>query len=197
MKIKICGLRRKEDILYANKYLPDYIGFVFAKSKRQVSAAAARELKSMLDPRVKAVGVFVDEDMENVARTLEEKTIDIVQLHGREDQVYIDKLKKLFPAQIIKAVRVDEKFTMPSFRADYILFDSGSGGTGKTFDWEKIKGCKRPFFLAGGLNAENIKQAAALKPFCLDISGGVETGGVKDEGKIRQIINIIRGENYV
>jgi len=185
MKIKICGLKREEDIFYANKYLPDYIGFVFAKSKRQISAEEARELKKLLNPKIKAVGVFIDEDIKNIIPLLKEKIIDIVQLHGNEDQNYIDALKKAFPAPVIKAVRVGEDFVSPAVNADFILFDAG-GGSGKTFDWTKIKNYKKPFFLAGGLNADNIKEAAKLKPFCVDLSSGVETDGKKDEEKIKR-----------
>lgn len=192
MKIKICGLSRTQDIEIINKYKPDYAGFVFAKSKRQVTPEAARALKAMLSPQIKAVGVFVDEDLQNVISLLKQNIIDMAQLHGSEEQNYINALKKECPAPVIKAVRADGAFVLPEINSDYILFDSGPGGTGKTFDWQKIKDYKKPFFLAGGLDAENIKSAAVYKPYCADFNSGVETDGVKDEQKIKQIINIVR-----
>lgn len=193
MKIKICGLKSAKDILLANKYLPDYAGFVFAPSKRQVSAPQAREFRQMLERRIKTVGVFVDEDIQNVLALVREKIIDIAQLHGRENQAYINALTAA-GAPVIKAISVGENFVLPDVKADYVLFDSGAGGTGQTFNWQKIKGYKNPFFLAGGLNASNIKEAMKLNPFCLDINSGVETNGVKDEAKIKQIFSIIKGE---
>ena len=192
MKIKICGIRRKEDIQYVNKHVPDYIGFVFAPSKRQVSEAEAKSLKAVLDTRIKAVGVFVNEKLERIVDLCKQGIIDIVQLHGQETQEYIDTLKQQINAPVIKAIPVGDDFVLPLSGADYVLFDAPKGGSGKTFDWDKIKEYKKPFFLAGGISLENIKAACAQKPFCIDVSSGAETNFVKDEGKIGQLIAAVR-----
>ncbi len=199
-KIKICGLKRQEDISYVNKYLPDYVGFVFAESRRQIDDAGARALKELLDRRIRAVGVFVNEPVEHIVKLCGEKVIDLVQLHGEEDEAYILKLKSLIPNDIIKAVRVRQAGqieAMQELPCNHLLFDTYSdkqyGGSGRSFDRRLIpKHCK-PFFLAGGLKAENI--TAAIKdcnPYCVDVSSGAETEGRKDENKIKEIIDIVR-----
>ncbi|AKL98083.1 phosphoribosylanthranilate isomerase [Endomicrobium proavitum] len=196
-KIKICGLKRTEDIKYVNKYLPDYAGFVFAPSKRQVSVCAAAELRENMDERIKSAGVFVNEDIKNIELLCKEKIINLVQLHGDEDDEYIKKLKDAVDNEIIKVVKINSQFSilnsqLPS-NADYLLFDSGAG-SGKTFDWDLIKDYKKPYFLAGGINLDNVCDAVkTLSPYCIDVSSGVETGGVKDEKKISKIISLVRG----
>ena len=167
VKVKICGLKREQDIECVNRLLPDYIGFVFAKTKREVTEQQAAQLKAMLNPQIKAVGVFVNAEIDKIIRLAESRTIDIIQLHG-----------------------------------DYLLFDTYTkgqyGGTGKRFDLalvadEKIK---KPYFIAGGLEAANI--ADVLKnsnAFAVDVSGGVETEGLKDPEKIAAFIAEVRGDN--
>ena len=183
-KIKICGLVMPSDIQYVNKYLPDYIGFVFAPSKRQITFETAKELKQALNPAIKAVGVFVDEAHENIIKLVNENIIDIVQLHGSENEEYILALRQKVSAPIIK---------VNAAGGDYILFDNSSGGSGKTFNWDTIKTAKGSF-LAGGLNASNVEAAIKkLNPYCVDLSSGVETDGKKDAAKIKEIINIVRG----
>ena len=197
-KIKICGLTRTEDIDVVNEFMPDYIGFVFAKSRRQVSAEQAKELKNKLRPAIKAVGVFVNEKPENIAEIANQGIIDLIQIHGDEDAAYCAQLRKLTQAPIIKVVRVereDDLAGIEEFDCDYYLFDTLSskdyGGTGKTFDHSILynKGIKKPFFVAGGLNQDNVAAVIeVIKPFGVDASGGVETDGIKDANKIKEFI---------
>ena len=197
-KIKICGLTRTEDIEMVNEFLPDYIGFVFAKSRRQVSAEQAKELKNKLRPAIKAVGVFVNEKPENIAEIANQGIIDLIQIHGDEDAAYCAQLRKLTQAPIIKVVRVereDDFAGIEAFDCDYYLFDTLSskdyGGTGKAFDHSLLynKEIKKPFFVAGGLNQDNVAAVSeVIKPFGVDTSGGVETDGIKDANKIKEFI---------
>lgn len=196
-KIKICGLRRMEDINYVNQCKPDYVGFVFADSPRKVTKEQARQLRNHLEPDIIPVGVFVNEEVEVVAELINEGIIDIAQLHGEEDEVYIHKLRKLTDnGLIIKAVRVasEEDVTdCEQIPADYLLFDSFSiqkhGGTGKVFDWSLIQQVRKPFFLAGGIRMDNVQKAISeVRPFAVDVSSAVETGGYKDYHKIKQIL---------
>lgn len=188
-KIKFCGLSRTCDIENANELKPDYIGFVFApKSRRYVTYEKAAELKSRLSSEIQAVGVFVNEDPQNIAKLLQDDIIDIAQLHGDEDEDYIAQLRLLTDKKIIKAFRIktvkDIKIAEQS-TADYILLDSGAG-TGEVFDWGFVKSIRRPYFLAGGLDARNAASAVkALYPFAVDVSSGIETDGVKDKQKWR------------
>lgn len=202
-RIKICGLTSKEDILAVNTWKPDYIGFVFAPGKRQLTALRAKELKELLLPEIPAVGVFVNSPMEEVLDLAEQKTIDCIQLHGDEDCNYILELKKQlgpgFP--IIKAVRVRTEADIiqaEELPADFLLFDTYTkgvyGGSGKTFDWSMIPSIKTPWFLAGGIDAANIRLAVETGAFCLDLSSSLETEGKKDPEKIREIIQIIRSK---
>lgn len=196
-KIKICGLSRAEDIAAVNRFLPDYIGFVFAESKRQVNIETAALLKEKLNPRIKAVGVFVNAPIEKIEEIYKKGIIDLIQLHGDEDDAYIRSLKNICGCPVIKAASVGESLPpMPPF-ADYPLFDTLSaqrGGTGKTFDWNILKSFNAsPYFLAGGLTGENISSALALlAPYCVDVSGGVETDGLKDANKIEHFIQTVR-----
>ena len=197
-KIKICGLTRTEDIEMVNEFLPDYIGFVFAKSRRQVSAEQAKKLKNKLRPGIKAVGVFVNEKPENIAEIANQGIIDLIQIHGDEDAAYCAQLRKLTQAPIIKVVRVereDDFAGIEEFDCDYYLFDTLSskeyGGTGKAFDHSLLynKEIKKPFFVAGGLNQDNVAAVIeAIKPYGVDTSGGVETDGIKDINKIKEFI---------
>lgn len=200
-RIKICGLSRPCDIECVNEVGPDYIGFVFAKSRRQVSCEQAALLKKMLRPDICAVGVFVNEEPEKAAQLVKDEIIDMVQLHGQEDEAYIGYLRRLLekkPCSIIKAFSVKSPEDVERAcrcSADYILLDHGAGGTGRAFDWSMIGRIGRPFFLAGGLGAENIEAAARTGAFALDVSSGVETEGRKDPQKIEMCVRKIKGWN--
>ena len=197
-KIKLCGLRREADIEAVNILLPDYIGFVFAPgSKRYVLPAEAKKLKEKLDKRIKAVGVFVNEDLKTVAELLHNGTIDMAQLHGSEDEAYIRELSAAARKPVIKAFKItnnDDAKTAEMSTADYILYDSGAG-TGKVFDWSWLDGIEREYFLAGGLSIENVSEAIKkLHPYAVDVSSGIETDGLKDEAKMKEFISNARGE---
>ena len=197
--IKICGLSRPEDIDVVNELCPDFIGFVFyEKSKRNVTKEKAKSLKEKLDSRIPAVGVFVNADPEFVISLLEERIIDIAQLHGSEDEEYIQNIRAKTGRKVIKAFVVNDAQSLEEAEkssADYLLLDSGMG-TGSTFDWSKLDEVTRPYFLAGGLGLDNIDMALSeIKPYAVDVSSGVETDGVKDPAKIREFINRVRKYN--
>ena len=194
MKIKICGLFRDCDIDYVNEAKPDFAGFVFAKSHRQVSIETAEKLKNKLDKNILSVGVFVNEDINKIAEICNKNIIDLVQLHGDEDDNYINELKKVCSKKIIKAVKVKTGENIIRWRncqADWLMFDAGKG-EGKTFDWSALKDFIRPYFLAGGINESNIEQAIKINPYCIDISSGVETNKVKDKNKILNIVRRVK-----
>ena len=193
-KIKICGLFREEDIEYVNEAMPDYIGFVFARSHRQLSQQIAQKLKNKLDKNILAVGVFVNEKINTIAEICNKNIIDFVQLHGDEDDNYINELKKVCSTKIIKAIKVKTGEDILRWRnctADFLMFDAGKG-EGKQFDWNLIKNFIRPYFLAGGINENNIEQALKLNPYGIDVSSGVETNKVKDKQKILSITKKIK-----
>jgi len=194
IKIKFCGLFREEDIEYVNKLNPDYIGFVFAKSKRQITEEKAIDLKNKLKSNIKVVGVFVDEDIEKIIDLLSNGVIDIAQLHGNEREEDIKNIKNKSKKQVIKAIRVTTSEDIESWKnscADFLLLDNGQG-TGKTFDWNNIKNLNRPFFLAGGLSIDNIKEAIEkVSPMAIDISSGIESNGVKDYEKMKEVMKIL------
>lgn len=195
MKIKICGLKRFEDIEYVNLYKPDYVGFVFAGKKRKISFEFSKELKSYLSKDIVSIGVFVDEDIEHIVSLVKDKVIEMVQLHGNEDETYIKKLKQLIDVPIIKAIKViDEKSLQINLDVDYYLLDNVDAGSGKSFDWSYIKQLDKPIFLAGGINLNNVDEALKQNVYALDISSGVETNGLKDKSKIEEIIRRIRHE---
>lgn len=196
-KIKLCGLSESYGIEAANQLQPDYIGFVFApRSTRYVNPKKAAMLKGRLSPSVKSVGVFVREKPENIAKLLESGTIDIAQLHGGESEDYIRQLRKLSDKPLIKAFRLDTQEDVKAANisgADYVLLDSGQGGTGEVFDWELLKEMNRPYFLAGGLNADNVRGAIELlHPYAVDVSSGIETAGHKDVGKMSTFVRTVR-----
>ena len=198
-KIKFCGLTRIEDIKAVNDLKPEFIGFVFwPKSRRVVTREQASELKAVLDPSIKAVGVFVDEDTDIVKALLNDDIIDIAQLHGSEDGAYINELKNSTGKPVIKAFRIrseDDAKKAHESPADMVLLDSGMG-TGKTFNWEIIKGVKRPYFLAGGLVPDNAAEAIReLHPYALDVSSGIETEGIKDIKKMTDFYKAVRKED--
>lgn len=192
MKIKICGLSRASDIDYVNEAKPDFIGFVFAPSRRRVSAEWAEARRPSLSSEITPVGVFVNEPIANVARLLNKSVIGMAQLHGQENEAYIQELKALTDKPIIKAIRVLSQADIEMAQhtlADFLLLDNGAGGTGESFDWSLVKNVSRPFFLAGGLKTDNIEQAiAATSPYAVDLSSGVETDGLKDRTKILEIV---------
>ena len=199
-KVKICGLTRVEDIEYANRLRPNFIGMVFyAKSKRAVTAEQAAMLKGKLDKAIKAVGVFVNNEINFIANLAQAGIIDVIQLHGDEDGAYILRLREAVdkPAiPIIKAIRVRSKESLQGLEAypvDYFLFDTYKaghyGGTGERFNLElESIHIPRPYFIAGGLDAGNIAEVIAANPkaFAVDVSGGVEDSatGLKDAAKM-------------
>lgn len=210
MRVKICGLKTLDDVRIVNRYLPDYVGFVFADTKRFVTDEQAFAMKKALDTRIQAVGVFVNEPLEHVVSLCKCGIIDVVQLHGEEQDDYIRELKKQTDKSVIKAVRVqssEQVNNMLTQQADYMLFDTYQkgipGGSGERFPLEILqrsleeqaaKGRQiQPFFLAGGLSPGNVTEVLAnLECFGVDVSTGVETQGSKDEAKVRQFIHIVR-----
>lgn len=196
-RIKLCGLQSLNDVTAANGVQPDYIGFVFAKtSKRFVTPQTAEELRKKLDRKIAVVGVFVNEPVEIVAALLNKGIIDMAQLHGNESEEYITLLRKKTDKKLIKAFSVNEAKKLQaaySCSADYILLDSGSGGTGKIFDWNLLQDFDRPYFLAGGLNITNVSEAVSrLHPYAVDVSSGIETDGRKDDIKMAAFVNAVR-----
>ena len=188
MKIKFCGMRRAEDIAALNELKPDFAGFILAKGfKRTITYKEAEDLGRALDPEIKKVGVFVNDDVETVAELVKKAVIDIPQLHGDEDEEYIKKLRTLCDAEIIKVFKIkteEDVAKAVACSADHILLDAGTG-EGKTFEWQLIKELKRPYILAGGLDADNITEAVkALHPWGVDVSSGIETNGIKDPEKM-------------
>lgn len=228
VKVKFCGIRRTEDIEAMNRLKPDLAGFVFAKSKRQVTKEQAAALKELLDPGIKTVAVLVNMPVEEAAALANTGIADLLQLHGDEDAAYIAKLKTLTGAKIIKAIRLrsgglpvqgngaeERAYTAnagllaEAAQADYYLFDTflpdTYGGTGKTFSLSLLNNLliDKPFFLAGGLDADNVEEIirqvqkdATLLPFFygVDVSGGIETGVVKDPIKMEAFMKAIRGK---
>ena len=194
-KIKICGLTRAEDISIVNEFLPDYIGFVFAESKRKISMEQADRLKAKLSPKIKVVGVFVNAQIREIENLCRGGVVDIIQLHGDEDSAYIDQVRHL-GKPVIKAVRVGDILPNIDYQGDFLLFDKlstkGYGGLGESFDWELLKKVKSPFFLAGGVDANNIDKALKYEPFAIDVSSGVEVDGVKNRELIKEIIGKVR-----
>ncbi|MGO5097443.1 phosphoribosylanthranilate isomerase [Agathobaculum sp. LCP25S3_E8] len=197
--IKLCGLAQPCDIETANALKPQYVGFVFAsKSKRYVKPERARELRQMLAPDIKAVGVFVNEKPETIADFLNNGLIDVAQLHGDESDDHIAQLRKYTDRSIIKAFRIrtaSDIVHAEQSTADYVLLDSGAG-TGTAFDWNLIHSIKRPYFLAGGLESGNVRAAIrTLRPFAVDVSSGIETDGVKDKTKMAAFVAAVRKED--
>lgn len=206
MKLKLCGIRRPEDISYANAFPPDYIGFVFARSKRQVTAETAAELTQKLRHDIQTVGVFVNEPLENLLHIAQTARLDILQLHGDEDDAYIATLRQYTGLPVWKAVRVTDAESLQradNLAVDRLLLDSFSpasyGGTGKTANWAVIQTARpcKPFFLAGGLTVDNLKEAiGAVHPDGVDLSGGIETDGYKDKEKIKAVVERVRQIDY-
>lgn len=199
MKLKFCGIRRECDIDYINEFSPDYIGFIFAPSKRMITPRNAGILNRRRKGSISSVGVFVNAAIEEVLTAMNISGIDILQLHGDETKEYISELRQHTDNEIWKAVRVkqpDDIIKAQDLGADKLLLDSFSetayGGTGVCSDWNIIKNTdiKVPFFIAGGINEHNILSAAQLDPYGIDISGGIESNGTKDRDKIKKIIKL-------
>ena len=199
-RIKICGLTRPEDVRYVNTAKPDWCGFILnvPSSRRNVTPEQARALRAGLDPDIRPVGVFVDRPVEEVAALLNSGVISVAQLHGREDDAYISVLRTLAPGCVVwRAFQLRSQADLAAADAsgaDLVLLDNGRG-TGQTFDWSLAGSVHRPFLLAGGLTPESIPRAvAALRPYGLDLSSGVETDGVKDPAKIQAAVTAAREE---
>ena len=197
-RIKLCGLSRLADIKIVNSLCPEYIGFVFyEKSSRYVTTEKAVELKNLLSDRIKAVGVFVDEPLEKVVDLLDKGIIDIAQLHGNENDEYIKRLREHSKRPVIKAFRIKSKEDIKKAEgslADFILLDSGQG-SGEAFDWELLRDIKRDYFLAGGLDPYNVKDALRiLHPYAVDVSSGIEKDHIKDERLMAAFVSAVRKE---
>ena len=220
-KIKICGLRRPEDIEAVNKYLPEYVGFVFyKKSKRYVTEEQAEKLRELLDEKISSAGVFVNADKAEILRLMRKGIISVAQLHGNESEDYIRELKEelqkpgifsdrkeymtggeIIKAFVFKNLKEEDAVRKSAWRileeagkspADYILFDNGYG-SGETFDWSILRDFDKPYFLAGGLNPDNVSGAVKmLHPYAVDVSSGVEEDGYKNPEKIREFIEKVR-----
>lgn len=209
-KIKICGLRTLADVEIVNRYQPEYAGFVFAKTRRFVTDEQALAMRQMLESRIQTVGVFVDEPMEHIIQLCDTGVINIVQLHGNETEAYIRELKQKTDRCVIKAVRVQcaaQVTECMASEADFMLFDTYKegmpGGTGERFSLELLQegltklrenNCTiKPYFLAGGLDCENVAQIIRLTDcYAVDVSTGVETDGVKDETKVKRFLECVR-----
>lgn len=200
VKLKLCGIRRPEDVIFLNEYPPDYAGFIFAETRRKVSLEQAEALCGMLSDRIERVGVFVNMPLENMGAYGD--ILDVFQLHGDEDEAYISALREIIPAEceIWKAVRArsaEDIRRADNTSADRLLIDAFTpdayGGTGHTADWDMILSAspEKPFFAAGGISSENFLEAAEkLRPYGIDISSGIETDGIKDKSKIAEIISL-------
>ena len=211
-KIKLCGMMKPCDIEYANRVKPDLIGFIFANTRRKISAAQAKQFRKALDAEISAVGVFVNEDISVITSLVQDGCIDMIQLHGEEDADYIRRLREICDVPVIKAVKVqtvEQIRQAAALPVDYLLLDTYRkgvlGGTGEAFDWELLREAKaaagdtaegelfgKPYFLAGGLHAGNLREAAALGSYGLDVSSGIETDGSKDFDKMVEVVNIVR-----
>ena len=208
-KVKMCGISKVETIPAIVDAKPDYMGLVFAPSKRQVTVEQAKILVEELHKQyavrynsetIKIVGVFVNETIENLLKIAEEVKLDVIQLHGDEDESFIQILKEQSNVEVWKAVQVRsaadaEKWIDSS--ADMLLFDAyhkdERGGTGEVFDWSSLDEFERPFMLAGGIDSTNVARAIrTVRPYGIDISSGIETNSVKDNEKMKAFTNIVR-----
>lgn len=211
-KIKLCGMMKPCDIEYANRVKPDFVGFIFANTRRKISAAQAKQFREALDAEIPAVGVFVNEDISVITSLVQNGCIDLIQLHGEEDADYIRRLREVCDVPVIKAVKVqtvEQIRQAAALPVDYLLLDTYRkgvlGGTGEAFDWELLREAKvaagdtaegelfgKPYFLAGGLHAGNLREAAALGSYGLDVSSGIETDGSKDFTKMVEVMELLR-----
>ena len=192
--IKICGMRRKEDIAAANRCRPDYIGVILSEGfRRSVEPQEARRMCEMLDPGIRVVGVFVNEPIRRISETCD--FLDFVQLHGQEDNSYLEKLREVTDIPLLQAFRIsgpDDFGRAMESTADLILLDSGTG-SGRSFDWDLIGKPDRPWILAGGLGPDNVAEAVSrFRPYAVDLSSGAETDGWKDPEKMRLCVEAVR-----
>ncbi|MDH9150263.1 phosphoribosylanthranilate isomerase [Streptococcus infantis] len=190
-KVKICGLSTKEAVKTAVSAGADYIGFVFAPSKRQVTLEQAAELAKFIPSHIQKVGVFVSPSRAELLEAVDKVGLDLVQVHGQ----VADDLFEDLPCASIQAVQVDRDGHVPNSQADYLLFDAPVAGSGQTFDWGRLDTIElaQPFFIAGGLNEDNVARAIQhFSPFAVDVSSGVETNGQKDHEKIRRFIERVK-----
>ena len=199
MKIKICGIKNENEAKIINECMPDIAGFVFASGKRQIDINKAKILKKIVNPEIETAGIFVEQNEDEILKIYNEKVIDIIQLHGDYDERTIKNLKEKTGAKIIKVIRVKEGFYKIETLADFILFDAYSkdkyGGLNKTFDWNIKIISNVPYFVAGGINENNIvEMVKKLTPYGVDISSGVEVDGFKTKEKVFNIIKIIKEE---
>lgn len=199
MKIKICGIKNENEAKIINECMPDIAGFVFASGKRQIDINKAKILKKIINPEIETAGIFVEQNEDEILKIYNEKVIDIIQLHGDYDEQTIKNLKEKTGAKIIKVIRVKEGFYKIETLADFILFDAYSkdkyGGLNKTFDWNIKIISNVPYFVAGGINENNIvEMVKKLTPYGVDISSGVEVDGFKTKEKVFNIIKIIKEE---
>ena len=199
MKIKICGIKNENEAKIINECMPDIAGFVFASGKRQIDINKAKILKKIINPEIETAGIFVEQNEDEILEINKKKVIDIIQLHGDYDERTIKNLKEKTGAKIIKVIRVKEGFYKIETLADFILFDTYSkdkyGGLNKTFDWNIKIISNVPYFVAGGINENNIvEMVKKLTPYGVDISSGVEVDGFKTKEKVFNIIKIIKEE---
>ncbi len=190
-KVKICGLSTPEAVQTAVEAGADYIGFVFAPSKRQVTLEQARQLAAGIPKEVQKVGVFVSPQKEEVEEACRVVGLDLIQVHGPLDETILLE----FSLQTIRAVQVEKDRPLPETGADYLLFDAPVAGSGQTFDWQELETQKvtKPFFIAGGLTANNVADAIRFfHPYAVDVSSGVETNGKKDQEKIKRFIERVK-----
>lgn len=200
------------DIEYANRVKPDLVGFIFANTRRKISAAQAKQFREALDAEIPAVGVFVNEDISVITSLVQDGCIDMIQLHGEEDADYIRRLREICDVPVIKAVKVqtvEQIRQAAALPVDYLLLDTYRkgvlGGTGEAFDWELLREARaaagdtaegelfgKLYFLAGGLHAGNLREAAALGSYGLDVSSGIETDGSKDFTKMVEVMELLR-----
>ena len=190
-KVKICGLSTKGAVETAVSAGADYIGFVFAPSKRQVTLGQAAKLAKFIPSHIQKVGVFVSPGRAELLEAVDKVGLDFVQVHGQ----VVDKLFENLPCGSIQAVQVDEGGHVPNSQADYLLFDAPVAGSGQTFDWGQLDTTElaQPFFIAGGLNEDNVARAIQhFSPYAVDVSSGVETDGQKNHEKIRRFIERVK-----
>ncbi|WP_274641557.1 phosphoribosylanthranilate isomerase [Streptococcus equinus] len=190
-KVKICGLSTREAVEAAVNSGADYIGFVFAKSKRQVGIKQASHLAQFIPKTVQKVGVFVSPTLMELQEAIVKVPLDFVQIHGEFSDEDFEKLD----VPSIRAISVEKTLEEIETKADFLLFDAPLAGSGKTFDWELLKdeNIEKPYFLAGGLTVDNVKQAITFfRPYAVDVSSGVETDGKKDLLKIMRFIESVK-----
>lgn len=207
-KVKMCGISKVETIPAVVEAKPDYMGLVFASSKRQVTVEQAKTLVEALHKQCKAqndtvsiktVGVFVNETLDNLVTIANEANLDVVQLHGDEDEAFIQSLKERTNVEVWKAIQIRSAADAAAWidsSADMLLFDAyhkdERGGTGDVFDWSCLDAFERPFMLAGGIDSTNVARAIrTVRPYGIDISSGIETNGVKDDEKITAFTKIV------